>query len=116
MLKQKDLPLHFVLPHNTDRMTKAETISKIAERTGIEKDAVEKVIESFFVTIKDSLSEGENVYFRGFGSFTIKHRAQKTARNIALNTTIIVDAHVIPYFKPSPEFVSQIKEGVSLEQ
>ncbi|TKT86004.1 HU family DNA-binding protein [Dyadobacter frigoris] len=96
-------------------MTKAETISKIADKTGIQKEEVEKVIEAFFVTVKDSLSQAENIYVRGFGSFIIKQRAQKTARNIALNSTIIVPAHNIPFFKPSKEFVNQVKEGALVE-
>lgn len=92
-------------------MTKADTIQKIVEKTGIQKEAVEKTLESFFVTIKDSMSTGENVYFRGFGSFTNKKRAEKTARNISKNTSIIVPAHIIPHFKPSDDFVNQVKEG-----
>ncbi|TKT87677.1 HU family DNA-binding protein [Dyadobacter frigoris] len=92
-------------------MTKADTVQKIAEKTGIRKEDVEKTLESFFVTIKDSMSSGENIYFRGFGSFTNKKRAAKTARNISQHTTIIVPAHTIPHFKPSDDFVTQIKEG-----
>ncbi|WP_159466595.1 HU family DNA-binding protein [Dyadobacter sp. 3J3] len=92
-------------------MTKADTIQKIVEKTGIQKEDVEKTLASFFLTIKDTMSSGENIYFRGFGSFTNKKRAAKTARNISKNTTIIVPAHVIPHFKPSDDFVSQVKEG-----
>jgi DNA-binding protein HU-beta len=93
-------------------MTKADTISKIAEKTGIQKEEIEKVLESFFVTVKGALSEGENIYVRGFGSFIVKQRAEKTARNIALKSTIIIPAHSIPFFKPANEFVNQVKEGV----
>lgn len=93
-------------------MTKADTIYKVAEKTGIQKDEVEKVLEAFFITVKDSLSENENIYVRGFGSFIIKQRAEKTARNILLKSTIIVPAHNIPFFKPSKEFANQVKEGV----
>lgn len=92
-------------------MTKADTIQRIVEKTGIQKEDVEKILESFFVTIKDSMSGGQNIYFRGFGSFTNKKRAAKTARNILKNTSIIVAAHIIPHFKPSDDFVSQVKEG-----
>ncbi len=93
-------------------MTKADLVSQIAEKTGIQKEEVEKIIESFFVTIKDSLSQGENIYFRGFGSFIIKHRAAKTARNISKQATIIIPAHQVPFFKPADDFVSQVKEGM----
>ncbi|MCF0055199.1 HU family DNA-binding protein [Dyadobacter sp. CY356] len=90
-------------------MTKAETIQKIAEKTGIQKEDVQKTLESFFLTIKDTMTSGENIYFRGFGSFTNKKRAAKTARNISKNTTIVVPSHIIPHFKPSDDFVNQVK-------
>jgi DNA-binding protein HU-beta len=93
-------------------MTKADLVTQITEKTGIQKEEVEKIIESFFVTIKDSLSCGENVYFRGFGSFIVKQRAEKTARNISEKSTIIIPAHQIPFFKPADDFVSQVKEGL----
>ncbi|REA63803.1 integration host factor subunit beta [Dyadobacter luteus] len=91
-------------------MTKADVVSKITSKTGLNKEDAESVLESFFVTIKEALAEGENVYFRGFGSFITKQRAEKTARNITKNTTMIVPAHIIPHFKPSDEFVHQVKQ------
>lgn len=96
-------------------MTKADTISKIAEKTGIQKEEVEKVLEAFFVTVKNSLSGGKNIYVRGFGSFIVKQRAQKTARNISLKSTIIIPPHQVPFFKPSNEFINQVKEGSLVE-
>ena len=81
-------------------MTKAEVINEIAERTGIEKNDVQQTVESFFKVVKVSLANGENVYFRGFGSFTLKKRAQKIARNISKNTQITIPEHYIPKFKP----------------
>ncbi|WP_254412109.1 HU family DNA-binding protein [Dyadobacter diqingensis] len=92
-------------------MTKADTVLKIVEKTGIQKEHVEKTLEAFFVTIKDSMASGENIYFRGFGSFTNKKRAAKTARNISKNTSVFVPAHTIPHFKPSDDFANQVKEG-----
>jgi len=89
-------------------MTKAEIVNKISHETGIEKSTVLKTVEAVMETIKDSLVDGENVYLRGFGSFIIKKRAEKTARNISKNTTLIIPAHNIPSFKPSKDFVSQI--------
>jgi DNA-binding protein HU-beta len=93
-------------------MTKAEVVAEIANKTGIEKVAVQDVVETFMSTIKNSLLKKENVYLRGFGSFVIKERAQKTGRNISKNTTIIIPAHNIPAFKPSKSFTSTIKSKV----
>ncbi|MDD4490121.1 MAG: integration host factor subunit beta [Paludibacter sp.] len=90
-------------------MTKADIVNEIAKNTGIDKASVLATVEAFMETIKDSLSKNENVYLRGFGSFVIKKRAQKTARNISKNTTIIIPAHNIPSFKPAKTFVSVVK-------
>ena len=89
-------------------MTKAELAKEIASKTGLEKKYV-VVIESLMDTIKTSMAEGEEVFLRGFGSFIIKHRANKTARNISKNTTVIVPAHDIPAFRPAKEFLEQVK-------
>ncbi len=90
-------------------MTKADIVSRIIEQTGVEKATALAVVESFMEQIKNALTDGKNVYLRGFGTFLIKQRAAKTARNISTNTTIIVSAHSIPAFKPSKEFASKIK-------
>ena len=90
-------------------MTKADIVNEIAKNTGISKEEVLKTVEAFMESVKDSLSKGDNVYLRGFGSFVIKERAEKTARNISKNTTIIIPAHNIPAFKPSKEFTSKVK-------
>lgn len=92
-------------------MTKAEIVSEIARKTGIEKAAVLVTVEELMTAIKDSLCRGENVYLRGFGSFIIRKRAEKTGRNISKNTTIIIPAHNIPAFKPAKTFMSDVKEG-----
>lgn len=89
-------------------MTKAEIANEISKSTGIEKTAVIPVIEQFMAVVKDSLAHGENVYLRGFGSFIVKTRAEKTARNISKNTTIIIPAHNIPAFKPAKTFMEEV--------
>ena len=91
-------------------MTKADIVSEIAKSTGIDKATVLETIEKFMETVKDSLAEGENVYLRGFGSFIVKTRSQKTARNISKNTAIIIPEHKIPAFKPAKVFMEQIKK------
>lgn len=90
-------------------MTKADIVNEISEKTGIEKVAVQATVEAFMKSIKTSLSNGENVYLRGFGSFVVKKRAQKTGRNISKNTTIIIPEHSVPSFKPAKVFVDRVK-------
>ena len=90
-------------------MTKAEIVSEIASKTGIDKREVLMVVESMMDTIKTTMTNGEEVFLRGFGSFIIKRRAEKTARNISKNTTMIVPAHNIPAFKPAKEFLEKVK-------
>ena len=92
-------------------MTKADIINEIATETGISKKDVSAVVESFMDAIKDSLlDKKENVYLRGFGSFIVKHRAKKTARNISKNTTITIPAHDFPSFKPAKTFIEDMKK------
>lgn len=90
-------------------MTKADIVNEIAKTTGLDKASVANTIEKFMEIVKDSLAHGENVYLRGFGSFIIKHRAEKTARNISKNTTITIAAHNIPAFKPAKVFMQDVK-------
>ena len=92
-------------------MTKAEIVAEIAQRTGIEKMTVQETVETFMSVLKDALTkkEAENVYLRGFGSFIVKKRAAKAARDILKNTTITVPEHNIPAFKPAKSFTSKIK-------
>lgn len=97
-------------------MTKAEIVTKIAKKTGLEKDAVLVVLEQFMSTVKDSLANEEPVYLRGFGSFIIKERATKTARNISKDTAIIIPAHNIPAFKPAKTFMAQVSGEVINEE
>jgi DNA-binding protein HU-beta len=91
-------------------MTKAEIVNEVAKTTGIEKVQVLAVIEEFTKVVKGSLIAGNPVYLRGFGSFIIKHRAQKAARNITRKTTMTIPAHDIPAFKPAKSFVNAVKE------
>lgn len=96
-------------------MTKADLVNEIAKNTGIDKSNVLAVIESFMKVVKDSLTNDENVYLRGFGSFIVKERAQKTARNISKNTTIIIPAHKIPSFKPAKAFRESVKNNNQIQ-
>lgn len=97
------------------KMTKAEIVSKISDKLGIEKGDVQATVESFMEEVKTSLEGGDNVYLRGFGSFIIKTRAEKTGRNISKNTTIKIPAHNIPAFKPAKVFVEGVKSNVHVK-
>ena len=90
-------------------MTKEELAKEIASRTGVEKQLVNKTIESFMEIVKINMTKGQNIYLRSFGTFQVKKRAKKTARNISKNTTIIIPEHYIPAFKPAKEFTDKIK-------
>lgn len=90
-------------------MTKADIVNEISKSSGIDKATVLETVEKFMETVKDSLANGENVYLRSFGSFIIKTRSQKTARNISKSTTIIIPEHNIPAFKPAKVFMDLVK-------
>jgi DNA-binding protein HU-beta len=96
-------------------MTKADIVNEISKNTGVEKVTVQKAVESFMEVMKHSLTKGNNVYLRGFGSFIVKKRAKKTARNISKNTTIIIPEHFIPAFKPAKSFVHKVKTNVKVK-
>ena len=96
-------------------MTKADLVTKISEKLGIEKADVQATVETFMEEVKTSLEGGDNVYLRGFGSFIIKTRAEKTGRNISKNITIKIPSHNIPAFKPARVFVEGVKANVSVK-
>jgi DNA-binding protein HU-beta len=97
-------------------MTKADIVSNIADKSGIEKADVLIAVEAFMNEVKGALEQGDNVYLRGFGSFIVKTRAEKTGRNISKNTTIKIPAHNIPAFKPSKTFTEGVKNNVRVEK
>lgn len=96
-------------------MTKADIINEICEQTGIEKLVVAKTLESFFTTMKSNMVNGENVYFRGFGSFILQHRKAKIGRNITKNTAVVINEHYVPKFKPSKEFTDEVKKSNAIK-
>ena len=93
-------------------MTKADIVKNISDQTGMDKTDVQMIAEKFMDEIKSSLQNNNNVYLRGFGSFIIKTRAEKTGRNISKNTTLIIPEHYVPQFKPSKSFVNGVKNKV----
>ena len=97
-------------------MTKAEIVSKISDKSGLDKNEVQLIVENFMDEVINSLKDGQNVYLRGFGSFIIKTRAEKTGRNISKNTTLKIPAHNIPAFKPAKVFVEGVKAKVKVKK
>jgi len=97
-------------------VTKADLISEVSDKTGLEKADVQIAIEAFFQVVKGSMANGENIYVRGFGSFVNKKRAKKVARNISKNTAIIIEEHYVPSFKPSKTFVEKIKSSEKVKR
>ena len=96
-------------------MTKADLVNEISEKTGLEKMAVQNTVEAFMKSVRTAMTKGDNVYLRGFGSFVVKWRAEKTGRNISKNQTIIIPAHNVPAFKPAKTFVEKVKKNVAVK-
>lgn len=92
-------------------MTKADVVAQVSEMTGVEKTTVLNIVEAFMAAVKEDMVNGNEVFLRGFGSFIIKERAEKTARNISKNTTMIIPAHNIPAFKPAKTFADAVANG-----
>ena len=95
-------------------MTKADLVKNISDKTGMDKSDVQMIAEKFMNEVKNSLKNNENVYIRGFGSFIVKKRAEKTGRNISKNVAVVIPAHNIPAFKPSKTFVDSVKQNVPI--
>jgi DNA-binding protein HU-beta len=93
-------------------MRKADLVSKVSESTGVPKVDVLVTVEAMFKEIRESLTAGENVYVRGFGSFVVKRRAQKVGRNILAETSVVIPEHYIPAFRPSKTFTDKVKRSV----
>src|SRR5436190_16175256 len=96
-------------------MTKADIINNIVSKTGLDKAEVQSTIEAFLKQVKTNMIDGKNIYFRGFGSFILKKRAKKIARNISKNTAMVIEEHYIPKFKPSKTFLEKVKKSESMK-
>ena len=107
-------PLEFITTLKLTTMTKADLVAKISDKLGMEKGDVQATVETFMEEVKSSLEGGDNVYLRGFGSFIIKTRAEKTGRTISKNTTIKIPAHNIPAFKPAKVILEGVKSNVEV--
>ena len=82
-------------------MTKADIIREVSNMTGLTKVEIEAVFNSIIVNISDSLKQGERVDIRGFGSFLVKQRPARDARNPATNEIVKLQERFVPVFKVS---------------
>jgi DNA-binding protein HU-beta len=110
------LPKKFSTLKKYNTVTKADIINEIAEKTGVDKADVTASVEAFFSVVKSSMSNGNNIYIRGFGSFINKKRKKKIARNISRNTALVIEEHFVPSFKPAKIFVNKIKNSDKVKQ
>jgi DNA-binding protein HU-beta len=92
-------------------MTKSELVNEIAIKTGLDKIIVQETVETFFRVVKNSMAGGNNIYLRGFGTFQVKRRAAKVARNLQKNTVLSIEEHFVPKFKPSKEFMDRVRHA-----
>lgn len=97
-------------------MTKADIVNEVVAKTSLDKNEVQNTLEVFLKLIKNNMIEGKNIYFRGFGSFILKKRAKKIARNISKNTAMVIDEHFIPKFKPSKTFMERVKKSDAVKR
>lgn len=90
-------------------ITKSELIETIAQRyPDMTKKQIEYIINAIFLTIRDSLKEGNTVEIRGFGSFKVRVKDAKSGRNPKTGTRVLVPEKKVPAFKPGKE----IKEAL----
>ena len=97
-------------------MTKADIVNEVVAKTSLDKNDVQNTLEVFLKLIKNNMIEGKNIYFRGFGSFILKKRAKKIARNISKNTAIVIEEHFIPKFKPAKTFMEKVKKSEAVKR
>ena len=97
-------------------MTKADIVNEVVAKTSLDKNDVQNTIEVFLKLIKNNMIEGKNIYFRGFGSFILKKRAKKIARNISKNTAMVIEEHFIPKFKPAKTFMEKVKKSEAVKR
>ena len=97
-------------------MTKADIVNEVVAKTSLDKNDVQNTLEVFLKLIKNNMIEGKNIYFRGFGSFILKKRAKKIARNISKNTAMVIEEHFIPKFKPAKTFMEKVKKSEAVKR
>ncbi|MDR3668753.1 MAG: integration host factor subunit beta [Ignavibacteriaceae bacterium] len=93
-------------------MTKADIVDKVAMGTGLTKLETEAIIEGFFKTVIESLKEGKGIEIRGFGSYKVKKKNARHARNPKTGDQVEVPEHYVPTFKFSKDFKLLVNKGM----
>ncbi len=93
-------------------MTKADIVERVAAGTGLTKLETEAIVEGFLNTVIQSLREGNGIEIRGFGSYRVKKKNSRYARNPRTGEKVFVDEHYVPVFKFSKDFKSAVDRGM----
>ena len=93
-------------------MTKADIVDKVAGGTGLTKLETEAIIEGFFKTVIEALKEGRGIEIRGFGSYKVKKKNARHARNPKTGEQVQVPEHFVPTFKFSKDFKLLVNKGM----
>lgn len=91
-------------------MNKAELVSKVAESTNQSKALTRDILEKFLDAVGDTLSAGNNIEIRGFGSFKVKKRKAQVARNPRTGEKVNIPSRFVPAFKPSRNLLKKVSK------
>lgn len=92
-------------------MTKALLVEEVSRSAELPRREAEKVVDTVFASIVESLRNGEKVELRGFGSFRLRQRRPRRGRNPRTGDAVDVPPKTVPYFKPGKELRAMINEG-----
>ncbi len=95
-----------------EAMTKADIVDKVATGTGLTKLETEAIIEGFFKTVIEALKEGKGIEIRGFGSYKVRKKNARQARNPKTGESVFVPEHYVPTFKFSKDFKEIVNKGI----
>jgi DNA-binding protein HU-beta len=96
-------------------VTKADIVDVIASATGLTKVETEAVVDGFITTVINAMKDGKNIEIRGFGSFKVKKRKGRVARNPRTGQQVMVGEHFVPTFKVSKEMKQLVNENLKKE-
>jgi len=97
-------------------MTKADIVERVADGTGLTKLETEAIIEGFLNTVIQSLRDGNGIEIRGFGSYKVKKKNARYARNPRTGEKVFVDEHYVPTFKFSKDFKNAVDRGMKQKE